>query len=50
MEHPHIVEYDKYCDSCKYKDTKSTEDPCDECLGSPVREASRKPINYKEAD
>ncbi len=46
----HIVEFEKYCKSCKYMDTKSTEDPCDECLGSPALQYSRKPINYKNAE
>ena len=50
MENPHIVEYDKYCDKCKYKNIKDTEDPCDECLGSPVRESSKRPINWKKSE
>jgi hypothetical protein len=48
-ERMHIVEFENYCKTCEYKDSKSTEDPCDECLGSPVREFSRKPLNYKES-
>lgn len=46
----HIVEFELYCKTCKHKDAPSEEDPCDECLGSPVREFSRKPINYKKAE
>jgi hypothetical protein len=46
----HFVEFDKYCKTCKHKNSDSQEDPCDECLGSPARENSRKPINYKEAE
>lgn len=44
----HLVEFDKYCDSCEHKDTKCTEDPCDECLGSPARQYLKQPINYKK--
>ena len=46
----HIVEFEKYCDTCKHKDSPDSEDPCDECLGSPAREDSRKPINWEEAE
>lgn len=43
-----IVEFDKYCNRCKHWETKSTEDPCDECLTSPTNINSRKPINFNE--
>ena len=44
-----IVEFDKYCDICKYKDVKGYEDPCNECLDNPVNEDSHRPVNYNEA-
>lgn len=38
-----------YCASCKHKDTKEEDDPCNECLNQPAREDdSRKPIKYEE--
>lgn len=48
----HIVEFDKYCSTCQYKnvdDTKGLE-PCNECLANPINTNSRKPINYKKIE
>lgn len=45
-----IVDFDKYCENCKYKDTKETEDPCNECLDNPTNINTKKPINYKEKE
>lgn len=45
-----IVEFDKYCKTCEYKDSKDHLDPCHECLNNPVNTDSRKPVNYKEAE
>lgn len=45
-----IVEFDKYCETCKYKDVKEVEDPCNECLDNPTNINTKKPINYKEKD
>lgn len=37
-----------YCESCKYKNTREEEDPCNDCLNSPAREdGSRKPMRYE---
>ena len=44
------VYFDQYCKTCKYKDTKETEDPCDECLNEPVNLYSHKPTKWKEND
>lgn len=43
-----LVEYDKYCDKCEYKEAKESEDPCDECLTETVNLYSHKPVNFKE--
>jgi len=43
-----IVEFDKYCKTCKYKDTKSFEDPCNECLDNPTNLHTKRPVCYKE--
>ena len=45
-----IVEYDKYCEKCKFKDTKETADPCHECLIYPTNIHSKKPVNFKEKE
>lgn len=47
----HFVKYDKWCESCKYRDVCEDEDgimpdPCNECLTAPVNEDSRKPTRY----
>lgn len=46
----HIVEFDKYCDTCEHRDLKEHEDPCDQCLSEPVNEYSRKPVCYKPCE
>lgn len=45
-----IVEFEKYCKTCKHKNTEQHKDPCNECLDNPVNTNSRKPVNYKEAE
>ena len=42
-----MVEYHKYCDSCKHKDVDDHEEPCNVCLGTPLNWCSEKPINYE---
>lgn len=44
-----IVDFHEYCPTCKFHDTQAFEDPCNECLNSPVNEDSHKPINWKKA-
>lgn len=44
----HIVEFDKYCSTCKHKDLEEEKDPCNECLNEPFNEDSRRPVNYDE--
>lgn len=43
-----IVDFDKWCPMCKYKDIKSTDMPCDECLSHPVSFNSERPVNFEE--
>ena len=42
------VDFDRYCETCKYKDVADIEDPCDGCLENPVNLHSCKPVNYEE--
>lgn len=44
----HIVDFDKYCESCRYYDKQDFEHPCNDCLHHPVALYSRKPVNYEE--
>lgn len=44
----HIVDFNKYCRTCRHLDVDEWKDPCNECLHNPVKEDSRKPVNYTE--
>ena len=45
----HIIEFDKYCKTCKHKELEDKFDPCNECLENCVSTNSSKPVYY-EAD
>lgn len=45
-----FVDFEKYCETCEYKDLEEKYDPCHECLETPVNTGSEKPINYKEKE
>ena len=42
------VRFDKYCETCKHKDVKDIDEPCDGCLENTVNLYSEKPVNYTE--
>lgn len=42
------VRYDKYCETCEYKNEPEEEGVCDECLHVPINLYSEKPVNWKE--
>lgn len=44
------VYFDKYCKTCKNKDAKEYEDPCNDCLSEPVNVVSHKPVNWEEKE
>lgn len=44
------VYFSLYCDQCKYKETKETDDPCNDCLAHPFNQWSHKPIFFKEKE
>lgn len=45
-----FVAFDKYCNTCKYKDTSPTHDPCNDCLGVGAREGTEVPQEYKKKE
>ena len=45
-----IVNFDLYCKNCEHFNKENYEDPCHECLSTPAREHSRRPLNYKEKE
>ena len=44
------VYFDKYCETCKFKERREDEDPCDECLAETVNLYSHKPVYWKEKE
>lgn len=49
-EYYKIVDFKKYCETCKYKELKESESICDECLSNPLNLYSEKPINWVEKE
>lgn len=41
-----IVEFEKYCNRCRFRETYEGDDPCNECLSEPVNDDSRKPVRF----
>ena len=44
-----IVDF-THCNQCKHKDLNEDEEPCFDCLATPVNVDSRMPIHYEKAD
>ena len=44
------VHYHEYCKSCRHKNVKDTETPCNECLGEPINLNSHKPVKYEKKE
>lgn len=42
------VYFNEYCKKCTNEKIDEAEDPCHECLNTPVNLYSHKPVNYKE--
>ena len=42
------VYFDEYCKKCKHCELEDLEDPCNECLTSPVNLYSHKPVKFEE--
>lgn len=42
------VHFHEYCKSCKFKDMKNKEEPCDECMSEPTNLNSHKPVKYEK--
>lgn len=43
-----IVDFDKYCNSCRHFESADEKDPCHECLNNPSNVDSRKPVMYEK--
>lgn len=45
-----FVDYFIYCKTCKYKELEGWKDPCNDCMNTPVRKNTSKPINYTKQE
>lgn len=43
-----IVDFEKYCATCKHKDKTGNEFPCTECLEIPTNLHSQKPVKFEK--
>lgn len=44
----HIVEFENWCNKCKYYKKDEEDNPCYLCLDEPVNEDSKRPVYYVE--
>lgn len=42
------VKYDEYCETCEHGKLSENEDPCEECLDTPLNLYSNKPVRWTE--
>lgn len=42
------VYFYKYCATCKHREKKNTDEPCNECLDNPYTYATHKPVKWEE--
>lgn len=40
------VYFHEYCEICKHRDVKNTEEPCDTCLSEPINWNTHRPVKY----
>ena len=43
-----MVDYDKFCKSCKHRKLKGHYDPCNDCLDNPANTNTNKPMYYEK--
>lgn len=46
----HIVDFEKWCPTCKYKDYPQEAIPCCYCLDEATNTDSRKPVKWKKQE
>lgn len=44
-----IVDFDQYCDKCKYSRVNWDDYPCLECISNPTNIDSRRPVKYEKS-
>lgn len=45
-----FVDYFIYCPKCKHKEKNGWDDPCNECMETPVRKNTSKPAKFDEKE
>lgn len=45
-----IVEFEKYCQTCKYKETAEEDDPCRDCLCIVAKTDNRRPEFWRPSE
>lgn len=43
-----IVNYYDWCPVCMYLNVDESDDPCHECLSTPVNQDSRRPVKFRK--
>ncbi len=46
----HIVDFDTYCQNCKFLDKEDWKDPCHTCLNIPTNTNSRRPLYFEQRE
>lgn len=44
------VHFHEYCKSCKHKDLKEHDEPCDECMSEFINLNTHRPVNYEKKE
>lgn len=44
------VRFDLYCKTCKHRSKQDYEDPCNDCLDTPVRKETSIPLYWRKAN
>lgn len=42
------VYFHEYCKTCRHRDVKNTDTPCDECLSEPTNWNTHRPVKYEK--
>lgn len=43
-----VVDYNRWCKTCKYEKKKEEEVPCDECLETPLNFETTQPVKWEK--
>lgn len=46
MDNYKEVDFHEYCELCEYVEKRPDDEPCNECLTTPARKNSKKPVKF----